>query len=433
MRRFLLFLLLLILIGFAIWNKYCRKTPVPVTNIKEFPITVDGKQQTVETPFVEKEVIMNFDGTDPVGQAELTQYLLSKNFKKVDSCSCTKGIELWRYAGADDVELNGIVGDVPKQPTEAVGLGLNYVVGFVSPRPTDQIPVNTKNTNPVSPKKTVVGVIDSGVDTVHSVIKDFLFKNTTANPACNGKPEGRYGYNSANPASPEPVDGFGHGTHINGIISGMFDNESGDHYGVELDLLNVKFADGASSTLFDAICGAYYAIDKGAGVINASWGYHDTVAPMLFESLLKTLQTKNVAMVAAVGNDTVHIDGALKFWPAAFCTSNPNVISVGAFDWPNDVAAVFSNYGNEVDVYASGVNIRSSAPVNQFGVNSGSSMAAGFVSRTVAIMRARGVPVGQIKTFIRNNAEARAVNLHGDPVTVRKHRHSNAITVGGGI
>ena len=96
-------------------------------------------------------------------------------------------------------------------------------------------------------------------------------------------------------------------------------------------------------------------LETTAPVINLSLGGYtdDDLAPPALEAVLEKLGRDRV-VVAAAGNN----NSDRPFWPAAF----KHVISVGALDTrdPNAVKrACFSNYGSWVDVWAPGVDLRS--------------------------------------------------------------------------
>lgn len=156
-------------------------------------------------------------------------------------------------------------------------------------------------------------------------------------------------------------DGAGHGTFVAGLILkeaptaririwGAVDKQHpqlGDEDG--LDSLD----DFAVATAIRAL-----AINPDVLVINLSFGggvFEDN-APTELKAALDSLDFDRVAVVAAAGNDA----SDRKAWPAA----DPRVTSVGAFDahhmstGTTPPRAQFSNYGDWVTAYASGVEVR---------------------------------------------------------------------------
>ncbi|UCG66944.1 MAG: S8 family serine peptidase, partial [Deltaproteobacteria bacterium] len=106
-----------------------------------------------------------------------------------------------------------------------------------------------------------------------------------------------------------------------------------------------------------AISAIEYANDKGAHIINNSWGGG---GPSQF--LKDAIDASSAVVVCAAGNDGTNND-TTPFYPASF--SSANIVAVAATD-QNDELAWFSNYGiTSVDVAAPGTNIYSAEPARQ--------------------------------------------------------------------
>ena len=131
-----------------------------------------------------------------------------------------------------------------------------------------------------------------------------------------------------------------------------------------------------------------------APVINLSLGgyTHDDAPPVALGVALARHTGDDVVAVAAAGNHGQD----RPFWPAAF----KHVVSVGAMDWSDGAwqLAPFSNYGWWVDVYAPGVEVRSTylkgvwqlpnetvpRPIHGYAWWSGTSFAAPQVASLIA-------------------------------------------------
>jgi len=245
----------------------------------------------------------------------------------------------------------------------------------------------------------IVAVVDTGIDYNHPDIASNVWINTKEIPG-NGVDDDHNGFiddvrgwdfigsTYTNPQqSNDPIDHFGHGTHVAGTIAALGNNGIGV-IGVawHAQVMAVKGLDdqgfGLDSTLSSAII---YAANNGADVINASWrgpGTSQTIA-----DAVSYAYNLGVVFVAAAGNDATD---ARNYYPANLW----NVITVAASD-PNDNLAAFSNFGSKIDVTAPGVDILSlQASGTQMGTTvspgytraSGTSMATPHVSGLAALI-----------------------------------------------
>ncbi|MGI5399274.1 S8 family peptidase [Streptomyces sp. CA-135486] len=204
-----------------------------------------------------------------------------------------------------------------------------------------------------------------------------------------------------------PEDYHGHGTHVAGII-GALDNGAGVvgvAPGVRIWPVQVLNALGSGSTS-DVICGIDYVTqhaDKidvanmslgGAGTDDGNCGMDNGDA--MHEAICDSV-AGGVTYTVAAAND--HAD-AKNTTPAAY----DEVITVSAladFDGKpgglgrptcrtdqDDTFADFSNYGDDVDLIAPGVCIRSTFRFGGYSTLSGTSMAAPHVAGGAALYRA---------------------------------------------
>ncbi len=362
--------------------------------------------------FVPNEVIVDAQGLG-ADYATVKQYLENKGFEKRDSCNCSHSLELW---GSDtDVDVIGVIKDA-KDPAGVMSgsawrLSPNFVIvpnlNIVRDSPNREVRKASQTSNP---NKVKIAIIDTGVDPSNAYLSsDFLWKRNPATPAVCAS-EGTYGLNVGDATPIEPLDIQGHGTHINGIVAGVPPN-SGDMGTVAFEILNVKFTSDSSQTgsLFKAVCGLYYGLDKGAQVFNLSWGYAGGPAPDLIKSFLETAKTKNVIVVAGAGNFNENND-LTPFWPASFAGTYDFVISVGAYDANRAPLQLYNmtNYGNSVNVFAPGVDVKSTFPnSSSLASASGTSMATAYVSRVAAILRGNNPTktAAQIRQCIIDNSK----------------------------
>lgn len=124
-----------------------------------------------------------------------------------------------------------------------------------------------------------------------------------------------------------------------------------------------------------------YAINMGAQIINySSGGYHFDEQEQM---AIHAAQKAGILFVAAAGNDRRNID-SINYYPASYSLNN--ILSVGASDQKGRMLA-FSNFGQRsVDLVAPGKDISSTLPKGRYGLRSGTSQAAAFVSGAAALI-----------------------------------------------
>lgn len=209
--------------------------------------------------------------------------------------------------------------------------------------------------------KTVIAIVDTGVDLSHPDLKNKLVP----------------GYNFIE-NDDKPADDEGHGTHCAGIAAASTNNKKGIA-GVcpncSIMPLRGLGADGKGTTTTVANA-VIYAADHGADVISMSFG--GTSYSTTLKNAVKYAARKGAVLVAAAGNDGV----SDPFYPAYL----DQCIAVGAVTRSNDERATFSNFGDWVDAAAPGTQILSTASGGGYAYKQGTSMAAPFVAGLAGLM-----------------------------------------------
>jgi subtilisin family serine protease/fibronectin type 3 domain-containing protein len=241
---------------------------------------------------------------------------------------------------------------------------------------------------------TIVAVLDTGVDYLHPDLAANIWVNQDElagngiDDDLNGYVDDIRGYDFYNNDN-NPLDDHGHGTHVAGTIGAVGNNGigiAGVNWNVQIMPLKFLGADG-SGTTSDAIEALRYAIDNGAHISNNSWG-GDPFSQSLYNAIRDARDVGHI-FVAAAGNGNFigfGIDNdATPFYPSSYDLDN--IVAVAATDSTDNIA-VFSNYGaTSVDLGAPGVSILSTLPNGNYGLNSGTSMAAPHVAGALSLVR----------------------------------------------
>jgi subtilisin family serine protease len=229
-----------------------------------------------------------------------------------------------------------------------------------------------------------IAIVDTGVDLDHP---DLLAKIVPGRDVINDDD------------LPDDDHFQSHGTHVAGIAAAASNNGlgvTGVSWGARIMPVKVlgPFGIGPLSGVAEGIV---WATNHGAQVINLSLG-SDSDSLALQDAVNYAYQ-RGVILVAASGNDPA---GAM-FYPALY----PNVVAVGAVDATN-VRLPNSSYGANLDLVAPGFFIYSTLR-NGYGYNSGTSMAAPFVSGLAAVLY--GMPGNGSSAAVISQMQASAKDL----------------------
>ncbi|WP_394773441.1 S8 family serine peptidase [Flavobacterium sp.] len=203
-----------------------------------------------------------------------------------------------------------------------------------------------------------------------------------------------YGNNniSNNKAGHRPIQD--HCTKMAGIIGANRLN----NIGVKGILQNVKImplnvSPSGDELDKDIVMAIYYAVDNGAKVINMSLGKEFSLHKDWMFDALKYAEAHNVLIVHSAGNFAFDVDKNPEYPSDVAFDGTPeictNFINVGSTTYKLNEYFVsdFSNYGKEnVDLFAPGEEIYTTASGNSYKSDSGTSMSTPMVSATAALI-----------------------------------------------
>ena len=234
-------------------------------------------------------------------------------------------------------------------------------------------------------------------------------------------------YGDNNVASPDPTrDNVKHGTHVSGIIAAQRNNGIGMN-GVanNVKIMAVRAVPDGDEYDKDIALAIRYAVDNGAKVLNTSFGkYYSPHADWVYDAI-KYAASKDVLIVNAAGNDGLDLD-TVNIYPNDQVDNGPEMadsfLTVGAlnYEYGDKMVANFSNYGKiNVDVFAPGVKIWSTTPLNTYEFLQGTSMAAPEVAGIAAVIRSYypKLSAKQVKQILMDSGISPNIEviLSGDP------------------
>ncbi|RHZ86496.1 hypothetical protein Glove_50g105 [Diversispora epigaea] len=262
----------------------------------------------------------------------------------------------------------------------------------------DQVnfPLNNKYIFPSSAGScATVYVVDTGVLVTH---EEFEGRASHLGSFCSGCVD---------------TDDNGHGTHVAAIIGGKT-------FGVakKVKIFSVKVFDYRGSGSFaDVIAGLSFVLadvmsrnNKNNAIINMSLGGGINQA---LNDMVKILTDEGIHVVVAAGNDA---SNASNTSPASVLSA----ITVGATEDVSNSITDFSNFGECLDIFAPGRNIKSAGIQSNTdtAVFSGTSQATSHVAGTVALIMSKcgnQKPDKMVTTLIKISTKNILFNTFGSP------------------
>ena len=254
--------------------------------------------------------------------------------------------------------------------------------------PSEQITAGNNNI--------IVAVVDTGADISCDVLKSKILLNDSEKKDgidndSNGFIDDLFGWNFYN-NSKSVFDDYlydYHGTYICTTISSV---------SPKVKILPVKFLNGTSGSVKNAISAIKYAISRGAKIINCSWNFTEYNI-----ELYKIIAgNPSVLFVCSAGNSNIDLDKN-KIYPCSYDLNN--IITVIAVDNQGKLYNA-SGYGKSSDIAAPGKSISVILPENDTDYVDGTSVATAFVTSAAALMYSvnNNLTPKDIKKYINSSA-----------------------------
>lgn len=211
-----------------------------------------------------------------------------------------------------------------------------------------------------------IAILDTGIDPMHPMLRSAYAGGLDLVDGDDDPTEVANGIDDDGDGNID--EAYGHGTHVAGIVHLVAPSAR---------LLSVRVLDSDGRGDIMAIAaGVRWAVDHGAKVINLSLG--SLTRADALQNALEEAENRGVIVIASAGNWGAND-------PVEFPARSSHVAAIAAVDASSN-PATFSSFGNIIALSAPGVGVRSTYPGRQYRLWSGTSMAAPFVTGTVALL-----------------------------------------------
>lgn len=305
----------------------CSNELLPVRTNEQLP-----NDPSAEVRYRQDEILIMYKGIPTPGKRDsIRQALLDAGIDTtavtIRTCnSCNAYVELWQGAEIHTViHGEGIRAGTVSGGSKGVGEDslARYSLNFRQPLPVDDLPdlanIRLNDRRPpvsgVDRDTIIIAVLDTGVDTTRVVPSRYLWRNrhellsSTPDPDGNCYEGDTFGWNFVDNSADIREDNNNlHGTLIADFILREFRGTSANF--PQIMVLKTHDSQGRGD-LFTSICAMHYALDKGANIINASWGfyyYQEDPHAYLDSLITKVMRSRGVAFVTAAGNKIPEVD-----------------------------------------------------------------------------------------------------------------------------
>ena len=226
----------------------------------------------------------------------------------------------------------------------------------------------------------------------------------------------------------DDVEFLDHSTIVSGVIGGIRNNEIGTKgFSDSIKIMPLCVSAYGDEHDKDIALAIRYAVDNNAKVINMSFGKEFSLYKELVFEAFKYAEEKGVLIVTSAGNSSLDLNVYNHYYPNDNEDNGDevsgNLIMVGSTGYKADenLLSRYSNYGNiDVDIFAPGDEIYTTAPNNKYTYRNGTSMSSAIVSGVTALIYSYypELTASQIKQIIMDSGIAYDISVKKKDGTV---------------
>ncbi|MCP3932058.1 MAG: S8 family serine peptidase [Bacteroidetes bacterium] len=229
------------------------------------------------------------------------------------------------------------------------------------------------------------------------------------------------GYGNSDVTGPDAS----HGTNVAGIIAAVRDNGIGmNGIADNVQIMSLRTVPDGDERDKDVANAIRYAVDNGASIINMSFGKGASPYKDVVDKAVKYALKNDVLLVHAAGNDKKESNTDNNFPNDRFDKKGlfapryaKNWLEVGATSWKGgkNLPASFSNYSEEnVDVFAPGVDIYTTALNQEYDYVPGTSFASPVVAGVAALVRSHypDLSAKQVKEVLLQSSQKQTQKVY---------------------
>lgn len=210
----------------------------------------------------------------------------------------------------------------------------------------------------ITGKGVKIAILDSGLN-IHSELRNEYMRD---------------GYNSINPNN-QPLDDFGHGTFVTGVIAATYNDEGFIGVAPDVEIYPVKVLNKYGvGDIEDVVRGIEWCIEHDIDIINMSFAVSKDHS--ILKDAIQSALNAGIFIVASGKNSS----GGMVGYPASY----EGVISVTAID--RDLNIAKTSPQGKIDYSAPGVDIVTITHDGKYQYFSGNSIATPFITGLIALL-----------------------------------------------